>query len=79
MGQAPAHVTNEQEEETPGLTHNLGYFAIPQAWFYKGFSIRIETRIIQHARNTLEHNCARLAVAHLGRLKRRTASAISAT
>src|SRR5438874_7533710 len=32
-----------------------------------------------HARNTLEHNCVRLAVAHLGRLKRRTASAISAT
>src|SRR6202171_2559672 len=25
-----------------------------------------------HARNTVEHNCARVAVAHLGRLNRRT-------
>src|SRR5262249_37344486 len=30
-----------------------------------------------NARNSLEHNCARLAVAHLSQLKRRTASAIS--
>jgi hypothetical protein len=32
-----------------------------------------------HARNTLEYNCARLATAHLGPVKRRTGSAISAT
>src|SRR5882724_5616994 len=39
-----------------------------------------ESKLVQstHARNTLERNCARLAVAHLGPLKRRTGSAISA-
>src|SRR6478672_10882959 len=39
-----------------------------------------ESKLVQstHARNNLEHSCARLAVAHLG-LKGRTGSAISAT
>src|SRR5215470_19971268 len=40
-----------------------------------------ESKVVQctNARNTLEHNCARLAVAHLGPLKRRSGSASSAT
>ena len=40
-----------------------------------------EAKLVQstRARNTLEHNYARLAVVHLGLLKRRTGNAISAT
>ena len=39
----------------------------------------VARKIIHHATKTLEHNCARLAVAHLGLLKRRTGREISAT
>jgi len=43
------------------------------------FSIESECVSSTHAKNTLEHNCARLAVAHFGRSKRTTGSAISTT